>query len=235
MLETPCVQVALDFIDEETPLKVAEALRGKKLIFEAGTPLIKQFGIGIVQKIKDAAKANGASPFVVADLKTLDVGALEIKIAKNGGADAAVCSGLASHSTIDSFISEASKQNIISIVDMMGVGDPSRVLTSLINPPEIVLLHRSIDSELAGEKRGFDALRNLKARFPHTKIAIAGGINAETGREAVAAGADILIVGRYITASADPAKAADEMTALFVGSPQSRAQSNSSTLSNLRM
>ena len=56
------------------------------------------------------------SAFIVADLKTLDTGNLEARLAADEAADAVVVSGLASTSTIDKAIEEANKTGIYVIV-----------------------------------------------------------------------------------------------------------------------
>lgn len=48
----------------------------------------------------------------------------------------------------------------------------------------------------------------LREHYPNLDIQIDGGINAETGKQAVEAGANVLVSGSYILKSDDPAKAA---------------------------
>src|SRR6056297_1850795 len=85
-LNPPYVQVALDVPDWEVQKNVLSNLpKSDKLILEAGTPLIKRYGIDIVSKIKEYFPNN----LVLADLKTLDVGAIEVNFTHNAGAHAA--------------------------------------------------------------------------------------------------------------------------------------------------
>jgi bifunctional enzyme Fae/Hps len=56
----------------------------------------------------------------------------------------------------------------------------------------------------------------IRKAFPDEKvlIAVAGGIVPETAKEALAQGADILVVGRYITQSKDIERAARDFLEL---------------------
>lgn len=208
-LATPCIQVALDTIDGKEALKIAKKLPiSGRLIIEAGTPLVKSEGIGIVTKIKKAVP----SAFVVADLKTLDVGSLEVEIALRGGADAAAASGLAPRETLESFIEACRKNGIRSIVDSLNVKDPSEVLLSLSTKPDIALLHRAIDAE-AGSAPSYLRVPELKKLG--VLVAVAGGMDPAAISEAKKLGGDIFVVGRYITGAADPAAAARQCLSLL--------------------
>ncbi|MDD5317541.1 MAG: orotidine 5'-phosphate decarboxylase [Candidatus ainarchaeum sp.] len=213
-LVTPCVQVAVDAVEKRDVARICEALAHREgVIFEAGTPTIKQFGIGIVGQMRQMA----GDPFIIADLKTLDVGDLEARIAKNGGADAAICSGLAGKPTVRQFVSECGKLGVLSFVDMMGVKDPVGLLESLDEIPCGASFHRGIDAELAGEPHEFDRLSAAKKAFPRLVCASAGGIDAEKAGRAVAAGADVVVVGRFITSAADPVAALEKIEAAMGG------------------
>jgi bifunctional enzyme Fae/Hps len=92
---------------------------------------------------------------------------------------------------------------------MMEVNDPLGVLKGLDDTPDIVILHRGIDEESKGKTR-WQVIQDIKNELPGKKIlfSVAGGIREETAKEALKKGADILIVGRYITQSKDVEKAA---------------------------
>jgi bifunctional enzyme Fae/Hps len=200
-LLTPCLQVALDSTDEAEALRACDLVpRDPRIAIEAGTPLIKQFGIGIVRRIKQAS----GNAYVVADLKTMDVGALEIQMAKGAGADAAICSGAAGNHTIDAFIGEAKKEGIFSFLDMVNVPNMKALLRSLKQLPDGVSLHRGHDAEAAGAVHSWDALSAIKNEFPGLKIAVAGGMNLDSARMAAKAGADVVVIGRFITRSQNP-------------------------------
>jgi bifunctional enzyme Fae/Hps len=87
---------------------------------------------------------------------------------------------------------------------MLNVEDPIKKLKSLKEFPDIVILHRGIDQE-TGREHGLETIPEIRQTFSTKKflIAVAGGIVPETAKEALQKGADIIIVGRYVTQSKD--------------------------------
>ncbi len=138
----------------------------------------------------------------MADLKTLDTGNLEARMAADAAADGVVVSGLAPLSTIESAISEAKKTGIYSCIDMLNVKEPAGLLGRLSIKPDIVELHRAIDAEGA-ESHAWERITEVKEASPTSLIAVAGGIRMDNMQQALDAGADILVVGRAITKSKD--------------------------------
>ena len=204
--DPPYLQVALDIVDLGKLRAVLSSLpENDHLIIEAGTPLIKKFGLNVINEIR-AVKPNA---FIVADMKILDTGNLEARMAADSSADAVVMSGLAPAATIEKAISEARKTGIYSVIDMLNVGDPAGLVSSLKNKPDIVELHRAIDAEHTSHAWG--NIGDLKkAAGGKLLVATAGGIRVPVVKEALKTGADILVVGRAITASKDVRHAAEE-------------------------
>ncbi|MGA3191272.1 MAG: bifunctional 5,6,7,8-tetrahydromethanopterin hydro-lyase/3-hexulose-6-phosphate synthase [Candidatus Bathyarchaeia archaeon] len=197
----PYLQISLDNPDVERAKKVIAQLPGSdRIILEVGTPLIKRYGTKVINELREVAK----DIFFVADLKTLDVGKVEVDLAYDETADAVVASGLAAPETLDSFIHEAKRLAIYAVVDMMNVEDALKKLRSIKEFPDIIILHRGIDQE-TGRTHGLEIIPEIRQTFKDKKflIAVAGGIVPETGREALQKGADIIIVGRYVTQSRD--------------------------------
>jgi bifunctional enzyme Fae/Hps len=203
--DPPYLQVALDLVDMK---RVEEVLcdlpESDHLLIEAGTPLIKKFGLQIISEIRKIRP----NAFIIADMKVLDTGNLEARMAADSSADAVVISGLAPVPTLEKAISEARKTGIYSIIDMLNVGDPVKVIKSLKVRPDIVELHRAIDAEDTAHAWG-DIPALKKAAGGKLLVATAGGIRVDVVRDAVRAGADIIVVGRAITASKDPHTQAD--------------------------
>jgi len=204
--DPPYLQGALDIVDLGKLKSVLSSLpENDHLIIEAGTPLIKKFGLNVISEIR-AVKPNA---FIVADMKILDTGNLEARMAADSSADAVVMSGLAPASTIEKAITEARKTGIYSVIDMLNVEDPVGLIASLKVKPDIVELHRAIDAEHTSHAWG-----NIgdikKAAGGKLLVATAGGIRVPVVKEALKTGADILVVGRAITASKDVRHAAEE-------------------------
>lgn len=198
--DPPYLQVALDIPKWELMKRVVEDLpRNDHLVIEAGTPLIKRYGVDIVEKIKEIKPET----FVVADLKTLDTGNLEARMVSDAGADAVVISGLAPLRTIEKAIAEAKKTGIYAAIDMLNVASPIDLLSELSvggMMPDVVELHRAIDVEELGETHAWGNIEEIK-RLGGEKmlVAVAGGIRENNAHKAIKSGADILIVGRGIT------------------------------------
>jgi len=209
----PYLQIALDIPDIAKTKTILSALpRSDRIVLEAGTPLIKKYGARVIHDLREIAK----DVFIIADLKTLDVGQVEVDLAYEETADAVVASGLASKETLDKFIYEAKRLGIYAVVDMMDVKNPLDTLRALDVPPDVVTIHRGIDEEHGGLTR-WELIREIKTTFAGKKIlvAVAGGIEPSTAPKALESGADILIVGRYITQSKDIERAARDFLKLL--------------------
>jgi bifunctional enzyme Fae/Hps len=215
LFRPPYLQIALDqpsFGYHEKLLK--HIPKSDRIILEVGTPLLKKEGIDVVKRLREIAPES----FIVADLKTLDVGKLEVDFAFNATADAAVCSGLANAASIDKFIMEAQRVGIYAFLDMMEVKNVSAKLNKLKETPDVIILHKGIDTEATKEdpKLRWAPIKEIKEYYKDKKlvsgkdrvlVAVAGGITAETAQHPLSMGADILIVGRYITSAKDPKRA----------------------------
>lgn len=223
----PYLQVALDLDNLDAVKRIMDVLpERERILIEAGTPLVKKFGVGVVSKIRELRP----DAFIIADLKTLDVGRVEVKMAADETADAVAISGLGTVESIEKAIHEAQKQGIYSILDMMNVKDFTEKLDA-IKPelkPNIVLLHRNVDLETTLAEKGEDTNNmtewgNIKAikeiLGENGLVAVAGGITPEKVEEATSKGADIIIAGRYIIGSKDPRRAADDFLAHFPVDP----------------
>ena len=211
----PYIQVALDAPEISHQIKVVKQLpKSDRIIIEVGTPFLKKYGVEAIKQIRDLAPEK----FIVADLKTLDVGKLEVDFAFDATADAVVASGLASTSSIDKFLLEAQRMGIYGFVDTMELDNPVEKLSKLKQIPDVVILHRAIDAETAAsgtddaQKQAWQNIPKIKELYKDNKlasgrdrvlVAVAGGIDHRSAKYALDLGADILIVGRFITSSKD--------------------------------
>ncbi len=197
------LQVALDFLNLSQALRVArEALAGRADWLEAGTPLIKSEGLEAVRQLR---REFPHTP-IVADLKTIDAGRLEIEAAAKAGASAAGVLGLASDATLQECIKAGQSFGVQIAVDLLGCPDPAaRARQAAEWGAASVGLHTPIDEQMRGVG-AFDELRRVAQAVP-IPVAAAGGINSESVVAAIEAGARIVIVGGAITKSANAAEA----------------------------
>ncbi|MFX1345319.1 MAG: bifunctional 5,6,7,8-tetrahydromethanopterin hydro-lyase/3-hexulose-6-phosphate synthase, partial [Promethearchaeota archaeon] len=228
----PYIQVALDHPALEKQIKVVKELpKSDRIILEVGTPFLKKYGVESIKQIRDVAREK----FIVADLKTLDVGKLEVDFAFDATADGVVASGLAATASLDKFILEAQRLGIHAFVDTMEVQNPIEKLSSLKQIPDVVIIHRGIDVEQStgGDKSPDAQQRQRWALAPKIKemyaskkkasgkdrvlVAVAGGIEPSSAAYALDAGADILIVGRFIASAKDVKFAMRRMLGVLPG------------------
>ncbi|NUN49854.1 MAG: orotidine 5'-phosphate decarboxylase [Candidatus Brocadiae bacterium] len=203
----PVLQVALDFLELRRALELAaEAVRGGAQWLEAGTPLIKSAGLDAVRELRRAFPKHT----IVADLKTMDAGRIEMEAAAKAGASVGTVLGTASESTILECI-EAGRHHGLDIhVDLLNVPDPAGLARKC---EEWGAHHLGIHMPIDDQMRGHSPTELLKLVRAATRlpIAVAGGLNSETVVDALEAGADILIVGGAITKAQDAEKATREI------------------------
>ena len=203
----PILQVALDFINLPRALKLAgEALNGGADWIEAGTPLIKSSGLDAVRELRK----RFPQATLVADMKTMDVGRIEVESAAKAGADVVVVLGLASDSTIRECIEAGKHYGAKIMVDLLEVDALLKRAKEVERMgADYIGLHTSIDEQMEG-KISFAGVRTIAGKI-EIPIAVAGGVNSENAHKAVEAGANIIIVGGAIIKSVDAKKATAEI------------------------
>ena len=203
----PVLQLALDFVDLKRALKVArEAVAGGMDWLEAGTPLIKSEGLDAVR----ALRKEFPRQTIVADMKIMDAGRVEVEAAAKAGANIVDVLGAASDATIRECIEAGKNYGAEIIVDTIAVDRVvERAKEVEAMGANYVSVHIAIDEQMLGVQP-FDKLKKV-VKAINIPVAVAGGINSETAAEAVKAGASIIVVGGAISKSRDAKKAAQEM------------------------
>lgn len=198
------LQLALDFVDLDRAIKAAEeALSGGVDWLECGTPLIKSEGLEAVRSLR--ARFPGRT--IVADMKIMDAGRIEVEAAAKSGAGIIGVLGAASDETIRECVEAAENVGAKIIVDMINVADPAeRAKRAEELGAHFIGIHTSIDVQMSGGKP-FEDLKKVRLATS-LPIAVAGGINSETAALAVENGANIVIVGGAISKAVDAAVAA---------------------------
>jgi 3-hexulose-6-phosphate synthase len=203
----PKIQLAMDTLDFNHALELARLTSAYVDIIEAGTPLIKSVGIEIVRKLR-AAYPN---KLILADLKSSDVGAYEANMAFEAGADVVTTQGITTLATITEVQREADKWKRRAEVDMTGVKDVvARAREVQAVGVSLVLYHRSIDEEVTAgalwDERAVQTVRTLCEMG--LDVAIAGGVNLDVLPLLKGVPLYGIVIGRGITAQADPAATA---------------------------
>ncbi len=204
----PVLQVALDLMQLNRSIVIArEAVEGGADWIEAGTPLIKSEGAEAVR----ALKREFPDRKIVADAKTMDVGAFEVEIMAKAGADIVTVLGLADDATIEEAVMAGRKYGAEVMVDMINVPDRvARAIEVERLGAGYICLHMGIDTQMRGEEPPIDVLRRIVASVS-IPVAVAGGITAENAGEYVEAGATDVIVGGAIIKTDDIASAARDI------------------------
>jgi len=203
--DPPYLQIAFDNPNLETALSaISQIPNSDHVIIEAGTPLIKRYGVDVISKIRQVRP----DAFIVADLKTLDTGNLEARMVSDAAGDAIVVSALAPINTIDKLIEEAHKTGIYAVMDTLNQHDPISVLNNLKVMPDVIELHRGIDIE--STEHAWGDIAEIKKVAPKALIAVAGGVRLDKVSVALNQGADILVVGRAITNAKDVREVAEQ-------------------------
>jgi 3-hexulose-6-phosphate synthase / 6-phospho-3-hexuloisomerase len=191
--------VALDLLELDRSIQIAkEAVSGGADWIEAGTPLIKSEGMDSVREMKKALPGTK----IVADMKTVDTGAMEVEMAAKAGADIVAMLASSDNSTVEDALRAARKYGVQIMMDLLTVPDPvkrSRELDQL--GVDYICVHVGIDQQMTGRDT-VDFLKQI-VKEVKTPVAAAGGIDAVTGAEAIANGAAIVIVGGSIVRSAN--------------------------------
>ncbi len=203
----PVLQVALDFLELKRALEAArEAVKGGASWIEAGTPLIKSEGLDSIRALRREFPGHT----LIADMKTMDAGRIEMEAAAKAGANVGMVLGVASDECIKECIEAGKNYGIHIGVDLVGHPDPAaRAREVEAWGARFVSVHCPIDEQMAG-KDPLDRLRKVRAAVS-LPVAVAGGINSESAADVVKQGADIVIVGGAITKSPDAEKAARDI------------------------
>ena len=192
------LQIALNSNLNDAYAIIMQLPANDRIIVEAGTPLIKEFGSYGIKQIHNwwgARLGWKIKPYIVADLKTMDRAETEVDMAKNSGASAAVCLGLAPVETVNSFIAECKRVGIDSMVDMMNVEYPIKVMRQYRRPPDVVILHRGVDEEKFNKNKPIPYVQIHKIRSSYNvMISIAGGDSIREVQRAIFNDANIVVV-----------------------------------------
>jgi len=202
MSSKPILQVALDVVELKRAVEIGrEALEGGADWLEAGTPLIKSEGMNAVRELRK----NFSCP-IVADMKTIDVGNVEVEIAAKSGADVVAVLAISSDATLQEARRSASKYGCKLMADLIECQNPVKRSKEIEDFVDYVCVHVGIDQQMAG----MDPIRILEEVVEEVSVpvAVAGGLDAEQAAYCVSKGADIVIVGSNIVKSRDVKKAA---------------------------
>ena len=203
-------QMALDSLDFDETVALAETVAANVDILEIGTPCIKHNGI----KLLETLRAKFPNNKILVDLKTMDAGFYEAEPFYKAGADICTVLGTADLGTIKGVIDAANKYGKKAQVDLINVSDKAaRTKEAAKLGAHIIGVHTGLDQQAAGQTP-FADLGLVAGLGLGVEISVAGGVKPATVKQVKDAGAHIIVAGAAIYGAADPAAAAAEITSL---------------------
>ena len=237
------LQVALNSTMADAKAIISQLPKSDRILIEAGTPLIKRYGIECVAEIKKSylgmnhpqlnpnsflfkkiskfippeqlenlmknqviplSESESLTPYIVADLKTMDRGATEVELAAQAGASAVVALGSAPIETLNAFIAACEEKGLDAMVDMMNVEYPLAVLNALKKKPPVVILHRGVDEEHDNKEKMLPLyeIRRIKGAYD-VLISVAGGDTLREVQSSFFNDADIAVIWKSVFQSAN--------------------------------
>ena len=206
-LHQPHVQVSLDLTSIEEALHVAEiAVAAGVDWLEAGTPLILAEGLHGVRALHERFPQIP----IVADLKTMDGGYLEVEMMARAGASWCVVMGVAHPATIKACVAAARHYGIGIMGDIMAA--PDKVATARLLQElgvDVIIVHTGFDErrEVLGATPWDDLPRIVEA--VDLPIQAVGGLRLDDLPKLPAAGAPLVVVGAPLVIDADAFRASE--------------------------
>jgi 3-hexulose-6-phosphate synthase len=206
----PLIQMALDSLDFNQTVGLADQVAPYVDIFEIGTPCIKYNGINLVKELRN----RFPDKLLLVDLKTMDAGEYEAGAFYDAGADICTVLGVSGLATIAGVIKAAKKVSAEVQIDLINVGDKANIAKESVKlGAQIVGIHTGLDAQAAGQTP-FADLQEIARLGLGVRISVAGGIKQSTVQQVVEAGANIIVVGAAIYGAPSPAEAAREIREL---------------------
>lgn len=197
--------IALDVLEAERAVEIAEATASQCDAFKVNYPLVLATGLGIVDTL-------GRFGEVLCDFKVADIPATNRLIVEqvfDHGASGVIVHGFPGADSLRACVEVA--QGEVFVVTAMSHPGAERFLL----PQAQELARLAVEEKAAGIVVGATRpamIRELRETIGSLRI-LAPGVGVQGGSpvEALRAGADYLIVGRTITQSENPSGAADQI------------------------
>ncbi|MGZ8094766.1 MAG: 3-hexulose-6-phosphate synthase [Methylosarcina sp.] len=206
----PLIQMALDSLDFNQTIALAEKVAPSIDIFEIGTPCIKHNGINLVKELR----SRFPDKLLLVDLKTMDAGEYEATPFYAAGADICTVLGVSGLATCKGVIKAANAHGAEAQIDLINVEDKIACARACAEAgAHIMGVHTGLDAQAAGHTP-FSDLNDIARLGLNVRISVAGGIKQSTVQDVVRAGANIIVVGAAIYGAPSPSDAAREIREL---------------------
>ena len=206
----PLLQLALDSLDFDQTVGLAEQTAPYVDIFEIGTPCIKHNGVKLVKELR----RRFPDKLILVDLKTMDAGEYEATPFYEAGGDICTVLGVSGSATIAGVVKAAQAHGAEAQVDLINVPDKRQCARESAKlGAQIIGVHTGLDAQAAGHTP-FGDLKDIGDLGLPVRVSVAGGINKSTIQDVVRAGAGIVVCGAAIYGAPSPAEAARELREL---------------------
>lgn len=203
----PLIQLAIDALDFDQSVALADQVSPYVDIFEIGTPCIKANGLGLVEELR----SRFPDKLLLVDLKTMDAGEYEATPFYAAGADICTVLGVSGLPTVEGVVKAAKAHGSEAQVDLINVPDKSACAQACADlGAQIIGIHTGLDAQAAGHSP-FGDLQEITGLGLDVRISVAGGIKPATVQQVVEAGAGVIVVGAAIYGAPSPAEAANEI------------------------
>ncbi len=204
----PIVQVSLDLLSITDALHTAEiAARAGVDWLEAGTPLILAEGLHAVRALRERFPHHP----IVADLKTMDGGYLEVEMMAKAGATHCVVMGVAHPATVRACVQAGKDYGVKIMGDILAAPDKVACARQLeLLGCDFIIVHTGFDERR--DVLGANPWQDLPAVVDavHIPVQAVGGLRLEDLDRLPAAGAPLVVVGAPLVIDKSAFRAASD-------------------------
>jgi orotidine-5'-phosphate decarboxylase len=195
--------LALDVPDLKRARSVAQAVQGQVDGIKVNWPLVLSAGVSIVREFADLG-------YVLCDFKIADIpntSRLIVEQAVQARASGVICHAFAGEDSVRACVDAAGPTDVFVVTELSHPGGQD--FTSKFSEEFARIAVRAGAAGIIGPATRPDRIRALRG-IVGDRLILAPGVGAQGGKasDAIAAGADAVIVGRAVYDAKDPAKAA---------------------------
>lgn len=194
------LQIAMDTLEPEALLEFLRQVHPYVDIVELGTPYILQYGVGIIEEIRNISERLE----ILCDAKIMDAGYYEADELFKKGADYVTILAVTEHSTLKDCVRAAKENGKKAMADMICVRDIKTKVEELEEIGiDVIAIHTGVDEQALG-RTPLEDLKEIAKYRNKAGIAVAGGITYQTLDLYMEQNPDIIIVGGGILKAEDP-------------------------------
>ncbi|HKZ89843.1 MAG TPA: orotidine-5'-phosphate decarboxylase [Thermoplasmata archaeon] len=200
--------LALDVVDPERARAVSRSVQGHVDAIKVGWPLVLAAGLPVVRDLS-------RDSYVLCDFKLADIpntNRLIVERAVSEGASGIICHGFAGEDSVRACIEAARGAEVFVVTEMSHPGGAE--YTAKHAEDFARMAARSGAAGIIAPATRADRVKALRALIG-SRLLLAPGVGAQGGKasDAIASGADAVIVGRSIYEDSDPGRAARSLGA----------------------